>query len=202
MEHARAALVMLACACTCAMPAAAQDDATARTAAVLARPNEKAQRGHTIMLRFSALPGPLASLTGTAQFEVSNIDCVAIDHERAPGDVRLRPRHNQALVWQHHADGTMSTQVFEDAFVDENYFKLGLCRWRLVSVAARFASSTTAFAAVVSLDQLRAGNPIAQHFLVRDFAAKPQVMDIVFGEAPGHYDPAAGPQFVLTLQTP
>lgn len=201
--HALAALRALVCACVCvfacALPAAAQDDATSRTAAVLARPNDKAQRQHTIMLRFSDLPGPLASVSGAARFEVSNIDCVAIDHERAPGGVRLRPRHDQALAWQQHPDGTISARVFEDAYVDENYFKLGLCRWRLVSVTVRFASSTTAFAAALSLDEMRADASVAHHYLVRDFNAKPPAMDIVPGEAPAFYGANAGAQFVLTL---
>ena len=193
----------LAAWCVVAMlpagPAAGQDDLSARTAAVLARPAANPKLGHAITLRFSGLPGPVAALTGTADFEVANIACVAIDYERAPGGVRLVPRHRQSLEWTANGDGSYGAVVFEDAFVEENYFKLGLCRWQLQFVTVRFRSPATEFVAVAALEQVRAGGDIVQHYLVRDWSEKPAPMARVSGERAGHYLPAMGAQFTLII---
>lgn len=196
-----AALLALTLMLSCrAEPLAAQDDAAvARTASVLARPNDKASRGHVVTLRFERLPGPIAQLAGTAEFEVANRECVPIDYERAPGGVRLPPRHRHTLSWAHQADGTYTAALFEDQIVDENYYKLGVCRWQLQVVTVRFQSPATAFLATLSAADLRAGRPAVLHYLARDWATKPATSDRVFGEGPAHDQSAMGPQFTLTI---
>lgn len=200
---ARSMLAFVLC-CTLAglpvdMARTQQDDLSARTAAVLARPAANPKFGHAITLRFADVPGPVAALSATADFEVANIECVAIDYELAPGGVRLVPRHRHTLTWTRGEDDSYRSVVNEDAFVDENYFKLGLCRWRLQFVTVRFRSLATEFVGVASLDELRAGSDVVHHYLVRDWKAKPVAMDRIFGEKAGHYLPAAGPQFTLTI---
>lgn len=181
-------------------PVSAQDDgAVARTASVLARPNDKASRGHVITLRFDRLPGPVAQLAGTADFEVANRECVPIDYERAPGGVRLPPQHRHTLTFARQGDGSYTAGLFEDQLVDENYYKLGVCRWQLQFVTVRFQSPATAFAGSLSAADLRAGRSIELHYLVRDWTQMPVAAERVFGEGANHYAQSMGPQFTLTI---
>lgn len=197
-------LAVVLCGAVAVLPVAGtwaqhQDDLSARTATVLARPTENPKLGHAITLRFADLPGPIAALSGTADFEVANSECVAIDYELAPGGVRIVPRHRQTLTWTRGEDGSYRAVVYEDAFVDENYFKIGLCRWRLQFITVRFRSPATEFVGVASLDDVRTGSNVVQHYLAHDWTAKPAAMDRVFGEKAGHYLSTAGPQFTLTI---
>ena len=97
-------------------------------------------------------------------------------------------------------DNTYATTVSEDAFLDEDYYGLGVCHWALGTASVHFHSPATQFVGGISADQLTAEAEVTEHYLVRDFAQKPAVGDVVFGEdAPNFYLPSLGPQFKLSI---
>jgi hypothetical protein len=155
---------------------------------------------YVLTLRFDGVPGEIADLAATADFEVDNRECVPYDFTRAVGGVRLPPRHSAPLALQRVDDHTWTAELFEDALQDEDYYGLGVCHWALNNATVHFHSKATHFVGGMPADRLLAGGTVTDHFLARDFAQKPAPMDVVFGEeSAGFYQKAAGPQFTLTI---
>lgn len=157
------------------------------------------RRGHVLTLRFAGSPAAPEDLGGSADYEVANVDCVAIDYGRAIGGVRLPPRHSVPLAWVRGDDGAYTATLHEDALLDADYYGLGVCRWALRTATVRFRSPVTHFIGGIQADAILSGKPLTQHFLVRDLEHKPGSMDVVYGEPPDFYLTNAGEQFTLTL---
>lgn len=178
------------------------DAANAPAAVPDVRPsiNPSPAQRYVLTLRFDGLPGEVADLDATADFEVENRDCVPYDFTRAVGGVRLPPRHSVPLVLERVDAGTWTAVVHEDALLDEDYYGLGVCRWALNNASVHFRSDATRFVGGIPADRLLAGGTMVDHFLTRDFAQKPEPMEVVFGEEAGdYYQASAGPQFTLTI---
>lgn len=190
-EAAAATLGVLGFVLLAALPAHAQ-------ASVQPTLNPAPARGYEIEFRFAGLPGAITGVVAFAHFEVGNVDCVALDHSRALGGVRLPPEHRFDLPLEQRGAGVYVTKVYEDALASADLFGLGDCHWRMDSVTMNFRSPATLFVGGAGTDKLRSATPVVQHYLARDFAEKPKYTDHVFGEKPDHYLKSLGPQFTLT----
>lgn len=163
-------------------------------------PNPAPKQAYVLTLRFAGLPGSLADIAATADFEVENRECVPYDYTRAVGGVRLPPRHSVPLQLQRLDDHTYSAVVHEDALRDEDYYGLGVCRWALNSATVHFHSAVTHFVGGIDADRLVAEAEVLDHYLIRDFTQKPTPMEVVYGEeSAGFYQASAGPQFTLSI---
>jgi hypothetical protein len=166
------------------------------------KPNPAARERYALLLRFADLPGDLEEMRGTLDFEVSNLDCVPIDYERAFGGVKLTPRHNVAVDLRKGDNGQYIGTVHADALLDEDYYGLGVCHWALNSFTVHFRSRTTHFVGGIDGKALTAQTTSTEHYLASDFEKKPDAMDVVFGEdSASFYLASAGPQFTLTIST-
>lgn len=167
---------------------------------VHAKVNPAPKRGYALALRFTGLPAAVTRLSLTANYEVDNLECVPVDYTKAMGGVRLPPEQRIELTLQRIDDNTYAATVHEDAFLDEDYYDLGICHWALGTASVHFHSPSTQFVGGISADQLTAEAEVTEHYLVRDFAQKPPVGDVVFGEdSPDFYLASLGPQFKLTI---
>jgi hypothetical protein len=167
---------------------------------VQARQNPAPKRTYALALRFTGLPAAVTRLSVTANYAVDNLDCVPVDYTRAIGGIRLPPEQRIELTLQKIDDNTYATTVSEDAFLDEDYYGLGVCHWALGTASVHFHSPSTQFVGGISADQLTAEGEVTEHYLVRDFAQKPAVGDVVFGEdSPNFYLASLGPQFKLSI---
>lgn len=153
---------------------------------------------YAVSAAFDGLPVAIDSFSGVAHFSVSNPECVPLDAARAFGGVRLAPRHDVALAWQRGADGVYRASVDLDALSDEDYFGLGLCRWRFDGLEVGFVAGASSFVHALSGDDVRMQRAHQGHYLVRDIRTQ-QTGRAVFGEAADFYRPDLGAQFVLTL---
>lgn len=202
-----AALMMLAtmtssCQNAKTTDAGARDPADPPAAVPDVRPsiNPAPSQRYVLTLRFAGLPGEIADLDATADFEVENRECVPYDFSRAVGGVRLPPRHSVPLALERVDAATWTAVVHEDALLDEDYYGLGVCRWALNNASVHFRAGATRFVGGMPADRLLAGGTLVDHFLVRDVAQKPEPMEVVFGEeAADYYQASAGPQFTLTI---
>jgi hypothetical protein len=162
--------------------------------------NPAPKHSYALALRFAGLPAAVTRLSVTANYEVDNLDCVPVDYTKAMGGVRLPPEQRIELTLQRIDDHTYATTVHEDAFLDEDYYGLGVCHWALGTASVHFHSPSTQFVGGISADQLTAEAEVTEHYLVRDFTQKPAVGDVVFGEdSANFYLASLGPQFKLTI---
>ncbi len=191
---------MTSCQSATSTGGAAADGAPGKIPEITIKANPSASQRHRLTLKFAGLPAAVTALNGSLDFEVGNRDCVPLDYERAVGGVLLTPQHSVPIEFTRSDDGAYTATVHADALLNEDYFGLGVCEWSLVSATVRFRSPSTPFVGGMDGDALIAGNTVTQHYLVRDFAQKPEVMDVVFGEdSATFYQASAGPQFTLTM---
>ena len=204
-RHFPLAVLMTLMTMTSCQSASAPDSRPQATVAapipdVHARQNPAPKRAYTLALRFAGLPADITRLSITANYEVKNLDCVPVDYTKAMGGIRLPPEQRIELTLQRIDDNTYATTVNEDALLDEDYYGLGVCQWALGTASVHFHSPSTQFVGGISADQLTAEAEVTEHYLVRDFAQKPAVGDVVFGEdSPNFYLASLGPQFKLTI---
>ena len=193
-------MTMTSCQSASAPDPRSQDAVAAPVPDVQARQNPAPKRVYVLALRFTGLPAAVTRLSVTANYEVDNLDCVPLDYTKALGGIRLPPEQRIELTLQRVDESTYTTTVHEDAFLDEDYYGLGVCHWSLGTASAHFHSPSTQFVGGISADQLVAEAEVTEHYLVRDFAQKPAVGDVVFGEDKSDFYLASlGPQFKLTI---
>lgn len=197
------ALMMLATMNSCqsaTSPGTAANSAAGKIAEITVKTNSAAHQRYQLTLKFAGLPVAVNELKGSLDFEVSNRDSVPLDYGRAVGGVLLTPQHSVPVEFTRSDDGTYTAMVNADALLNEDYYGLGVCEWSLVGATVRFRSPATPFVGGMGGDALMAGKTATQHYLMRDFEQKPEVMDVVFGEdSAGFYQASAGPQFTLTI---
>lgn len=162
--------------------------------------NPAPKHAYALTLRFADLPAAVTRLSVTANYEVDNLDCVPLDYTKALGGIRMPPEQRIELTLQRIDDNTYTTIVREDAFLDEDYYGLGVCHWSLGTASVHFHSPSTQFVGGMSADQLAVEAEVTEHYLVRDFSQKPAVGNVVFGEdKPDFYLASLGPQFRLII---
>ena len=147
---------------------------------------------------FEGLPAAVDSFTGVARFSVSNPECAPLDAGRAYGGVRLAPRHELVLEWRSIGDGAYRANADLDALRDENYFGLGVCRWRFDGVDVRFSVRDAQFVHGIAAQEVRGSRLRRGYYLVRDLAQE-RPERAIFGEAEDFYRADLGAQFVLML---
>jgi hypothetical protein len=151
---------------------------------------------HDVVFTFNGLPDAISDVTATADYAVDNIECVP---PHVGSGARLRPEHSLSLVLQRIDRNKYATTVYADAIEDEDYYRLGVCKWSLNWTTLRFHSATTAFVGAIAMDQMQAGKPLVLHYLVSDFQNKPDPETAVFGEENDIFTAEAGSRFTLTV---
>lgn len=153
---------------------------------------------YVISAVFEGLPLAVDRFSGVARFSVSNPECAPLDTERAYGGVRLAPGHEVVLEWRRDGDGVYRANAVLDALRDEDYFGLGVCRWRFDGVDVGFMVGASRFAHALSADDVRGQNVRRGHYLVSDLAEE-RSERAIFGEAENFHRADLGAQFVLML---
>lgn len=153
---------------------------------------------YVISAAFEGLPAAVDRFSGVARFSVSNPECAPLDTERAYGGVRLAPRHEVVLEWRRTGDGVYRANADLDALLDEDYFGLGVCRWRFDGVDVGFAVGASRFAHALSADDVRGQNVRRGYYLESDLAEE-RSERAIFGEAEEFYRAELAARFVLML---
>lgn len=158
---------------------------------------QKPTQTYRLDVAFKDAPGPIAKVRALALYRADNTPCAR--PQPLSGAV-LAPEHRLLLPLE-KIDGQRFRAVFHrDALMDEDYFGIGVCRWRLQNIAVHFSSPTTDFTAGLAGPAANVARiQTEQYFLNRDYAEKPEPMTIVYGEAAGFYRRTMGPQFQVRL---
>jgi hypothetical protein len=160
--------------------------------------NSAPKSAYMLDIQFTDIPQPAQQIEVFGFYRVENAECVkALPLSGAV----LPPEHRLVLPLHKVADGRYRTEFYQDALRDENYFDLGICRWRLQNIAAYFSSPATRFTASLSNSQSRDETTFSatRYFLHRDYFEKPKVGTIVFGEDADFYRPGLSKQFQVRL---
>jgi hypothetical protein len=146
---------------------------------------------------FSDIPAPAQEVQVFANYRVEN---ACVKPQPISGAV-LPPEHQLLIPVTKVSDQNYQTIFHLDALIDENYFELGVCQWRLQNVSLSFTSPTTKFLASLSMPLTNADEiaPKTEYFLNRDFSEKPKEMNVVFGEKADFYLAEMGPTFSVSL---
>jgi hypothetical protein len=148
-------------------------------------------------IAFQDVPGPVTKIRAMAFYRADNIPCAK--PQPLSGAV-LPPEHRLQLKLEKVNDTQYRAVFHRDALIDEDYFGIGVCKWQLQNIALYFSSPTTDFTASLSAPSEKDTRvQVEEYFLNRDYAEKPEVMNIVFGEKAGYYLPEMGEQFKVTL---
>lgn len=102
-----------------------------KTPDIKQNPNPK-QR-FDITMQLDNAPGPFDSVTGFAQFDIKNSNCVPTD---SFSGAKHTPTKNIEVDFKLVADDIYRATVYADSLEDEDYFNLGVCHWSLTAVAA------------------------------------------------------------------
>lgn len=97
-------------------------------------PKEPAKNPHPVkryeITATSHAPGPWDVIEGNVGYEVINKDCLPMDSFLGQQDV---PNTGFAVAMTRVDDHTWRGYFYRDALRDEDYYKLGLCRWDVTS---------------------------------------------------------------------
>ena len=158
---------------------------------------QKPEQAYTLDFEFDSAPGALENIRALAFYRADNSPCAK---PLPTSGAVLPPEHNMWLKLKKTDVARYQAMFHRDALIDEDYFGIGMCRWRLQNIAVYFSSPTTDFVAPLSMPGTEFAQVRAEHFFLnRDFAEKPSSMTIVFGEKAGFYRPVMGDQFKLTV---
>ncbi len=97
---------------------------------------------YAITVTFTDAPGLFDSIRVSAQYEVSNRDCVP---EQPVSGATMLPSKRMELKIHRINEAIYETDVYVDQIEDENYFSKGVCHWSLVSVSAKASRGTMDF---------------------------------------------------------
>lgn len=154
-------------------------------------------QSYRLDIGFQDAPGPLTKIRALAFYRADNIPCAK--PQPLSGAV-LAPEHELPLTLEKLDDNRYRAIFHRDALRDEDYFGIGVCKWQLQNIALYFSSPTTDFTAALPVPKADAARlEVEEYFLNRDYAEKPEIMTVVFGEKAGFYRPEMGKQFKVTL---
>ena len=91
---------------------------------------------YEITLTIQNPPQHIHVIQGTAQFDIANKECMPLQDKIA--GIKPRSWFIQPVRFTRIRDNTFAGQVLTDAIFDEDYYSIGICRWEMTGVFARF----------------------------------------------------------------
>jgi hypothetical protein len=140
---------------------ARQEDAPAH------RRNPQPKQAYRITMTIENAPGPFASMTALAQFDVVNKECLRPPKDNPGGHTSPVPTEDVEIPLQKVSDNTYSGMVYADQML-EDYNGRGICHWKLmqfrVHMKATGAEGETLFIPSIPDDKLLSGQPETVYF--------------------------------------
>jgi hypothetical protein len=160
--------------------------------------NESPKSAYLLDFKILVHPGPFKNIKISAFHRVKNSECVKA--QPLSGAV-LPPELHVPLTAKKVGDEHYQAVFHLDALQNDDYFGLGVCRWKLQNLIVEFESPTTKFLATWpnGKDGKQDALPQSDYYLQADYFKKPDVGTVVFGEGPDFYLEKMGPKFRVTL---
>jgi len=122
-------------------------------------PNPKFRYEFTVSI--DGAPGPFDSITSSAQYQVMNPNCVPMQ----PGS-GATPTISKSIpiVLERESDKLYKGSFETDAFEDENYFGLGVCRWQLIAADAVLSNKKVSMTPSLLPKDIQARKSVTTYF--------------------------------------
>lgn len=112
---------------------------------VKANPNP--QHKYEVVMTVRNAPRAFEQVAGSAQFDIpaEQDACIPLDQTRALAGVRNRPSETVPLRFRKVSDTEYRAEFFADALLDEDYYGLGVCHWKLTAIGATLTAQPAVF---------------------------------------------------------
>lgn len=107
-------------------------------------------------------PGLFDSVTGFMQYDIANEQCAPF--EKFIGIYRKPPGQSPPIVFNRVGDNEYKGQLYLDFFLDEDYYKLGVCHWSLVAAVARLKFQEASFGPDLLQEQIISQKSVTLYF--------------------------------------
>ncbi|WP_036114779.1 MULTISPECIES: hypothetical protein [Luteibacter] len=116
---------------------------------------------YVVTIVFNGAPGAFDTIKASAQYEVTNRDCVP---EQPISGATILPSKQLWLDLHRVNEGVYETDLYIDQIKDENYFSKGRCRWSLVAVSAKASHGRMQFVTPLFVPRFFEERGIANYF--------------------------------------
>lgn len=128
--------------------------------------NPTPKRGYGIVVTIENAPGPFVSVSGGAQYDVSNEG--QCGHVNESTGVAERITSHEDVPLTKVSDTEYRGVVYLDRMLDEDYYGRGVCHWELTAASVTLQASgrdgETLFQPAIMADQLVAGGEAELYF--------------------------------------
>jgi hypothetical protein len=139
--------------------------------------NPHPKQAYQLTMTIANAPGPFASVEGFMQFDVSSRECLPPSSENG-GHLWPLPNHNVPIVWTRINDTQYIGMVYMDGMMDEDYYGLGICHWKLVQAIAELkatkAKTDTRFMPNIHPDKLEARQAEITYLIRAEYPRHPE----------------------------
>jgi len=135
---------------------------------------------YEIMLTIRDAPGPFESVTAFAYYE-TNSECVP---EQAISGARLNVRTDIPVDLKPAGENSYRGTVYMDLLKDEDYYGLGVCRWKLISFNAPMKAGEVTFGPAIMGDEISSEKLKTQFFPKSYFGDSSVIKDTHTGGLP------------------
>ncbi|HZX80251.1 MAG TPA: hypothetical protein VFE72_04770 [Lysobacter sp.] len=122
--------------------------------------------GYEITLKIANAPGPFGVVAAAMTYDVENPLC--LPRLGGMSGTRVQARHSVVVELQRIAPDTYRGVAYDDMYVDEDYYGLGVCHWKLTGVGFGFkatgAPGETRFGEFLWHDDIVAERPVRAYF--------------------------------------
>lgn len=131
--------------------------------------NPEPRERYEITMTIQDAPGPFTDIGGWVQYDVSNKDCAPTRETFQTVHYLTPEKFFLPLTFREVGDGVYTAEVAVDALLDEDYFGLGVCRWRMTFANAALKGRSVKFTPLLGLEQLRSEKPQTLYFSKRTY---------------------------------
>ena len=150
--------------------------------------NPTPQQRYDITLTIADAPGPFASMEGSAQYEVVNLECLPPPNSNPGGYTSRKTRHAPFTLTPVSEIDYIGV-VYADQLLDEDYHGRGVCHWQLTHVGVKLMATgtkgETKFLPSMSADSLFSEQKKTSHFLKASYPRHPESLietPLAFGQ--------------------
>lgn len=130
--------------------------------------NANPKMRYQITVTIKDAPGPFDSVTASAGYDVDNTRCVPL----SPGSgATLAPEKSVPIRLSRTADNVYQGTIYVDLLQDEDYYGLGVCRWKMTTVSANLSVQKLAMSPFLSLQDVLAQKSVTSYFSDRSYAS-------------------------------
>lgn len=167
---------------------------------VKANPNP--QQRYELVMTVRNAPRGFEQVSGSAQFDIppEQDACIPLDQTRALAGVRNRPSKDVALEFRKVSDTEYRAVFFADALLDEDYYGLGVCHWKLTAIGATLTAKPAVFSTETWNEAIFSGAEQVTFAPKSLFALSPDPIDFHPMTLAGERSPAAG-DFEVVFQS-